>query len=107
MGNDLSREDPLRLRLKHLVVNTLNLSNVQADWITDEEPLFSGRLGLDSLDALELYMGLEEEFGVEIVVDAGSRASLTTIAGLADFVRVQMAASKAANVTRPQVRISA
>jgi acyl carrier protein len=90
MRNDPSGEDPLRARLKHFIVGTLNLSDVKADRISDDEPLVGGRIGLDSLDALELSMGLEEEFGITIRTGGESRAALANIASLAEFIRAQV-----------------
>ena len=49
--------DPLVARLKTLIVETLKLDDVQAGDIPDDEPLFgTGRVGLDSNDALELVL---------------------------------------------------
>jgi acyl carrier protein len=59
--------DPLALRLKSLVIATLKLDGVRPDDIPDDEPLIgSPRLGLDSIDALELVLVIEKEFGVKI-----------------------------------------
>src|SRR5438552_13304585 len=59
--------DPLTLRLKTLIVQTLKLDDVRPEEIPDDEPLIgSPRYGLDSIDALELVVKLEKEFGVKI-----------------------------------------
>jgi acyl carrier protein len=89
--NDFSGEDPLPSRLKHFIVDTLRLHDIKADKITDDEPLVGGSIGLDSLDALELVMCLEEEFGIRIHSRDESRAALASIASLADFIRTQHA----------------
>jgi acyl carrier protein len=60
--------DTLNLRIKELITERLNLRISPAE-IRDEVPIFSsddGGLGLDSIDALDLAVGLFEEFQVEI-----------------------------------------
>ncbi len=80
--------DPLRARLKNLIVETLKLSDVRAEDIPDDEPLFgSPRFGLDSIDALELVVKLEKEFGIKIGSSEESRAALASVAALAAYIR--------------------
>lgn len=82
--------DPLRARLKSLLVETLKLSDVRAEDIPDDEPLFgSPRLGLDSIDALELVVRLEKEYGIKIDSSEESRRALASVAALADFIRAR------------------
>ena len=60
--------DDLNLRIKKLITERLNLRITPAE-IPDEAPIFSsdnGGIGLDSIDALDLAVGLFEEFQVEI-----------------------------------------
>ena len=53
--------DELHLRLQNLIVSTLKLSDVQPADIPDDEALIgSPRLGLDSIDALELVLAIEK-----------------------------------------------
>jgi acyl carrier protein len=49
--------------VRELIVSRLELP-VPANWITDDQPLFGRGLELDSLDALELSVGLDAEFGI-------------------------------------------
>lgn len=57
------------IRIKELIVERLNLASNPAD-ISDDAPLFEGAdqggLGLDSVDALELAVAMNAEFGVEV-----------------------------------------
>jgi acyl carrier protein len=53
-------------RLKRLIVSALRLEGLRAEQITDDEALIGGRLGLDSVDALELVVSIEREFGIAI-----------------------------------------
>jgi acyl carrier protein len=84
--------DPLVARLKALIVETLRLDDVRPEDIPDDEPLFgSARFGLDSVDALELVLRLEKEFGIKIASSEESRAALSSVAGLAAFIRARQA----------------
>ena len=61
--------------------------------IPDDEPLIgSARFGLDSLDALELVMALEHEFGVKIGSSEESRSALASVTTLAAYIRAQSVA---------------
>jgi acyl carrier protein len=56
----------VRRQLKELMVAELNLEGKSPADIDDAAPLFGEGLGLDSLDALQLAMSVEERFGVRI-----------------------------------------
>ncbi|MDO8541452.1 MAG: phosphopantetheine-binding protein [Opitutaceae bacterium] len=87
--------DPLNARLKALIVETLKLNDVRPEDIPDDEPLFgSPRFGLDSIDALELVVRLEKEFGVKIASSEESKSALASVGALAEFIRAKQAAAK-------------
>lgn len=86
--------DPLLARLKHLIVSTLKLEDVDPEKIPDHEPLIGGGLNLDSIDALELVVSLEKEFGIKIASSEESRTALASVASLAEYIRTHAAASK-------------
>jgi acyl carrier protein len=52
-------------RVKRVLVERLELP-IPSDWITDDQPLFGRGLELDSLDALELSMAIDQEFGTPV-----------------------------------------
>ena len=79
--------DPLLAKLKVLVVETLRLEDVTPAEIPDDEPLIGGGLSLDSIDALELVVRLEKEFGIKIASSEESRTALASIKTLAAFIR--------------------
>jgi acyl carrier protein len=58
--------DDVRQQLKQLIISELNLEGRSPDAIDDAAPLFGEGLGLDSLDALQLAMAVEERFGVQL-----------------------------------------
>lgn len=75
----------IRDRLKKLLVERLKLQ-VDPAQIDDNAPLFGEGLGLDSIDALELVVGLEQEFGVQVPDEAVGREAFASINALAEFV---------------------
>ena len=56
----------LKDQIRNLLISTLRLENVKPEDIKDDMPLFGEGLGLDSIDALELVVALEKEFGIKI-----------------------------------------
>ena len=58
--------EPLLLRLKRLIVETLRLEGLAPESLGDDQPLFGEGLGLDSIDALELVVAIEREFAIAI-----------------------------------------
>jgi acyl carrier protein len=80
--------DPLTLRLKTLIIATLKLDDVKPGDIPDDEPLIgSPRFGLDSLDALELVLAIEKEYGVKIGNSEESRQALGSVNTLTAYLR--------------------
>ncbi len=84
--------DALTLRLKTLILATLKLDDIRPEEIPDDEPLIgSPRLGLDSIDALELVLAIEKEFGVKIGSSEESRRALGSVNTLAAYLRAHPA----------------
>ncbi len=80
-------------RLKRLVVEGLKLDGLDPESIGDEQPLFSGALGLDSVDALELVVALEREFGITVPSEEVGTESFATVAALAAWLAPRLAAA--------------
>jgi acyl carrier protein len=77
----------LKRQIKGLLVSELNLAGKTADGIDDDAPLFgSGGLGLDSLDALQIAMLVEEKFGVRVPEGDEARPIFQSISSLAAYV---------------------
>jgi acyl carrier protein len=82
----------LRREIKELIVKELNLEGRDPESIQDDAPLFGpgdGKgegLNLDSLDALQLAMSVEERFGVRIPEGDEARPIFRSVAALAHHV---------------------
>jgi acyl carrier protein len=85
----------LRQRLKELIIESLLLKNVTPESIEDDAPLFVEGLGLDSVDALELVVALENEFGIQIEDEEIGREVFASVSALAEFVHKRTAARNA------------
>lgn len=84
----MNGEENTRLRLKRVIIDSLNLEGMEPGDIADDAPLFGDEgLGLDSVDALELMVALEKEYGVKIEggeVDPEAFASVIAMAAFVD-----------------------
>lgn len=79
-------EENLREAIKAMMVENLMLK-VTKDDIRDDMPLFGPEgLGLDSIDALELVVGLEKHFGVTVPNSETARQALATVNSLHDYI---------------------
>jgi len=79
--------EALEVELKELIVESLALEDIAPEEIETAAPLFVEGLGLDSIDALELAMALEERFGVKIGEDPEENQRIfTSVQSLAGFV---------------------
>lgn len=84
----------VRQKLKELLVTELNLEGKSPADIDDAASLFGdGGLGLDSLDALQLAMSVEERFGVRIPEGDEARSIFASVNALADHIVRAKAAS--------------
>ncbi len=72
--------------LKRFIVRRLRLESVDPGTIADTMPLVGGGLDLDSIDLLELVVGLEKEYGSTIADVAEGRRALASVASLAEYV---------------------
>ena len=76
----------LKLELKKLILKAANLDDVEPEEIEDDAPLFVEGLGLDSIDALELSVALESQYGINISDSETARAAFASINTLSQFV---------------------
>jgi len=76
----------LKLRVKEMIIERLKLEGMAPDQIEDQAPLFGEGLGLDSIDALELVLGIEQVFGVKIEDEAAGMKAFKSVQALTDFI---------------------
>lgn len=73
-------------KLKGEIIEQLNLEEVEASDINANEPLFGDGLGLDSIDALELIVLLEKNYGIKLENPEEGREVFYSVKTLADFI---------------------
>jgi acyl carrier protein len=77
----------LNAELKQMLVENLMLQVTAAE-IRDDQPLFGpGSLGLDSVDALQLVVALDKNYGLKIPDPAAAKEILASINAMAQAVR--------------------
>jgi acyl carrier protein len=75
------------LEMKQFIIDTLGLEDLAPEAIGDDEPLFAGGLGLDSIDALELGIALRKQYQVQAAEqDPATRDHYRTVNTLVAFV---------------------
>lgn len=81
----LAKEE-LIVKIKTDMIEGLNLKDIKASDISDDEPLFGTGLGLDSLDALELVYLIERNYKVKIKDPEEGREVLSSVSTIADYI---------------------
>ena len=78
--------EQLKQRLKVLIVEGLKLEDKRPEDIDDTAPIFVDGLGLDSIDALELVVLVEDNFRVTIPDEDVGKQAFASIDALTDFI---------------------
>lgn len=74
-------------QLKIQIIDALNLEDMSPEEIENEAPLFGDNgLGLDSIDALELIVLLEKNYGIKLKNPAEGKEIFKSVACIAEFV---------------------
>ena len=73
-------------RLKEILIEGLALEDIDPNEIADSDALFNEGLGLDSVDAIELVVILDNEFGIKFKNMEEAKAVFTTIQHLTDYI---------------------
>ena len=82
----MSTAADLKTEIKRLIVENLMLQ-IGADQISDDQPLFGPQsLGLDSVDALQLVVALDKNYGLKIADPEAARSILQSVNAIADAV---------------------
>lgn len=76
----------LKEKLKAKLIDQLNLEDMTPVDIKDDEPLFGDGLGLDSIDALEIIVILDNQYGIKIENPEAAREVFYSINTLSEFI---------------------
>ena len=88
----MSETQDLSLELKRMIIETLELEDITPDDIEPDAPLFGEGLGLDSIDALEIGLALQKQYGIKLDAEAEETrqhfTSLNALQALVEECRV-------------------
>ena len=73
-------------KLKEEIIEVLNLEEMEPDDIDPDAPLFGEGLGLDSIDALELIVLLEKNYGIKIEDPKDGRKIFFSVRAMAEYI---------------------
>lgn len=76
----------LKIELKNKIIEVLNLEDIQIDEIQDNDALFGDGLGLDSIDALELIVLLDKDYGIKLSDPKEGRSIFQSIETMAAYI---------------------
>jgi len=79
--------DALIEQLKGEIIEQLNLEDVKKEDIDPDASLFGDGLGLDSIDALELIVLLEKNYGIKIANPADGKKIFQSVRTMAQFIQ--------------------
>ncbi len=72
--------------LKRQIVEQLNLQHIKPEEIGDDQPLFVEGLGLDSIDALELIVLLQQKYGIKLANPQDGPKIFRSVKSIADYI---------------------
>ena len=78
--------EELLLKIKEQVIEVLNLEDIEPTDIETDAPLFGDGLGLDSIDALELIVLLEKQYGLKIEDPKDGKKIFYSIRTIAEYI---------------------
>jgi acyl carrier protein len=78
----------LKLEIKKMIMETLNIADIDPEDVDDEKPLFGSdnALTLDSVDAIEIIMALQRNYGVRIADQSLARYVIRSVNSIAEFI---------------------
>ncbi len=74
-------------KLKLQIIDALNLEGMTPDDIDNDAPLFGEGMGLDSIDALELIVVLDKNYGIKLKSPAEGQTVFKSINCIADYIQ--------------------
>ncbi|MFO7720345.1 MAG: phosphopantetheine-binding protein [Bacteroidota bacterium] len=76
----------LRTELKQSIIEQLNLEEFEVEDIANDDALFGDGLGLDSIDALELIVLLEKDYGIKLTEPEQGKEIFISIDKMAEYI---------------------
>ena len=73
-------------KVKQLIIDSLRIEGMSPDEIGTDAPLFGEGLGLDSIDALQLVVAMEKEFGVVVPDAATGTTVFSSVRSMAGYI---------------------
>ncbi len=73
-------------KLKEEIITVLNLEDLTPEEMKTEAPLFGAGLGLDSIDAIELVMMMEKNYGIKVETAKEGRKIFASIKTMAEYI---------------------
>ena len=87
--------DNLKQKLKEQIIERLNLKDLKVGDIGDDQPLFVEGIGLDSIDALELIVLLQQEYNIKLSNAEDGPRVFHSIRTIADYITANSGTVKA------------
>jgi acyl carrier protein len=78
--------EALKSELKSKIVEVLNLEDIAVEEIKDNDALFGDGLGLDSIDALELIVMLDKDYGIKLTDPKEGKVIFESIDTMAKYI---------------------
>jgi len=78
--------EALKRELKERIIDVLNLEDITLEDIQDTDPLFGDGLGLDSIDALELIVLMDKEYGIKLSDPKEGKSIFQSIETMAQYI---------------------
>ncbi|AJY69974.1 MULTISPECIES: phosphopantetheine-binding protein [Geobacter] len=78
--------DQLIVQVKQMIIDALRIEGMSPDDIDTDAPLFGEGLGLDSIDALQLVVAMEKDFGVVVPDAATGTTVFASVRSMADHI---------------------
>ncbi len=79
--------EQLMMTLKQQIIDALNLKHLKPEDIGDEQPLFVDGVGLDSIDALELIVLLQQKYNLRIANPQDGPTIFKSVKSIADYIQ--------------------
>jgi len=78
--------EALKLELKEKIIKVLNLEDIAVEDVNDDDALFGDGLGLDSIDALELIVMLDKDYGIKLLDPKEGKSIFQSINSMVAYI---------------------